>query len=215
MPGVRALRRAARRPARGRGLRGVARSRSRRASARRSAARPASPATASQRERPVDDSLTVIRVDRADGAPLAAVVSFAVHPITVGGASLLWDTDFIGPLRETVEAEVPGVECIFLQGCAGDVAPFDWWFGNARRAGTATRCATGSAARIGEAALELHPGIETDGRRARRAPSRSCSSCAAAATPTTARRDPRARSPSSRRSPIPSGPRSGRPRCTR
>ena len=49
-----------------------------------------------QRERPVDDSITVIRVDRANGDPLAAVVSFAVHPITVGGSSVLWDTDYIG-----------------------------------------------------------------------------------------------------------------------
>jgi len=113
------------------------------------------------RERPVDDSVTVIRVDRANGDPLAAVVSMAVHPITVGGASLLWDTDYIGPLRETVETAVPGVECVFLQGCAGDVAPFDWWFGNddASRHGYEVRDYLGRG--IGQAALELYPGIET------------------------------------------------------
>src|SRR3954447_20747473 len=59
-----------------------------------------------QHEKPVDDSLSVIRVDRADGSPLAAVVSFAVHPISVGGSSVLWDTDFVGPLREALEAGI-------------------------------------------------------------------------------------------------------------
>ena len=60
------------------------------------------------RERPVDDSLTVIRIDRAGGEPLAAVVSFAAHPITVGGTTILWDAEYIAPLRDTVEAAVPG-----------------------------------------------------------------------------------------------------------
>src|SRR5205085_3951006 len=70
------------------------------------------------RERPVDDSLTVLRIDRADGSPLAAVVNFAAHPITVGGVTVEWDAEYIAPLRAAV-----GVECIFLQGCAGDGAP--------------------------------------------------------------------------------------------
>ena len=134
---------------------------SRRGSAPRSAARPASRGNRVHRERPVDDSVTVIRVDRDDGEPLAALVSFAAHPITVGGTTMLWDAEYIAPLRETVEAQVPGVECIFLQGCAGDVAPFDWWFGNydASPHGYEARDRLGRG--IGEAALELYPGIET------------------------------------------------------
>lgn len=113
------------------------------------------------KERPVDDSVTVIRVDRANGRPLAAVVSMAAHPITVGGSTVLWDAEYIAPLRETVESEIPGVECVFLQGCAGDVAPFDWWFGNheASRHGYEIRERLGRG--IGEAALAMYPNVET------------------------------------------------------
>jgi hypothetical protein len=111
-------------------------------------------------ERIVDDSLAVIRIDRADGRPLAAIVNFTAHPITVGGATVEWDAEYIGPLRETVEAAVPGVECIFLQGCAGDVAPYDWWFGNyeASQHGYEIRDRLGHA--LGEAALGLHGAID-------------------------------------------------------
>jgi len=114
------------------------------------------------RMRPVDDSLAVVRVDRADGSPLAALVSFAVHPITVGGVTLEWDAEYVAPLREAFEAAVPGVECVFLQGCAGDVAPFDWWFGNedASPHGYEARDRLGRA--IGEAAARLHGDARTE-----------------------------------------------------
>ena len=114
------------------------------------------------RTRQVDDSLVVLRIDRADGVPLAAVVNFAVHPIAVGGVTVDWDAEYIAPLRETVERAVPGVECIFLQGCAGDVAPYDWWFGNdeASPHGYETRDRLGRA--IGEHAAELYAGVRTE-----------------------------------------------------
>jgi Neutral/alkaline non-lysosomal ceramidase, N-terminal len=109
--------------------------------------------------RAVDDSLAVIRIDRADGRPLAAVVNFAVHPISVGGVTVEWDAEYIAPLREAVELAVPGVECIFLQGCAGDVAPYDWWFGNHESSahGYDLRDRLGRA--IGEHAVGLYEGI--------------------------------------------------------
>jgi len=109
-----------------------------------------------RRERPVDDTLAVLRIDRADGRPLAAVVNFAVHPITVGGVTLEWDAEYVAPLRATVERAAPGVECIFLQGCAGDVAPFDWWFGNGEASphGYEARDRLGRA--IGEAAVAAY-----------------------------------------------------------
>jgi hypothetical protein len=108
------------------------------------------------REREVDDSLAVVRIDRADGSPLAALVNFAVHPISVGGRTVLWDAEYIAPLRDRVAAAVPGVECIFLQGCAGDLAPYDWWFGNEEASphGYELRDRLGRA--LGEAAVELY-----------------------------------------------------------
>jgi len=113
--------------------------------------------------RAVDDSLTVVRIDRADGSPMAAIVSTAAHPITVGGTTVMWDAEYIGPVRETLEAAHPGLECVFLQGCAGDLAPFDWWFGDyeARPHGYECRDRLGRA--IGEVALELLPAVETSG----------------------------------------------------
>ncbi len=79
---------------------------------------------------PVDDSVWVMRLDRADGRPLALALSFACHPVTIGGQTRLWDTDYPGPLRRRIRDELGVADCIFLQGAAGDVAPFDFWFGN-------------------------------------------------------------------------------------
>ncbi|HEX4212454.1 MAG TPA: hypothetical protein VIA06_03890 [Candidatus Dormibacteraeota bacterium] len=77
-----------------------------------------------------DDSLGVVRIDSAEGRVRAIVVCFACHPISIGGHTLQWNAEYPGVLRRAVEAAHPGVQALFLQGSAGDVAPFNYWMGN-------------------------------------------------------------------------------------
>lgn len=82
------------------------------------------------RERSVDTAVGVLRIDRSDGTPLARLVNWACHNLTVGGQYLTWSADFTGVACDFVEAADPGCVCMFISGAGGDVHPFDWWMGN-------------------------------------------------------------------------------------
>ena len=215
-PRLRALRRAPRRPARRRGVRGhpAARARAHRLG-RRQRAR-ASRATASSASgRSTTRSRSSASTD-ANGDPLAAVVSFAVHPITVGGSSLLWDTDYIGPLRETVEA---AIQASRRSSCRAARA-------TSRRSTTGGSATRARAAHGYERARPARPGHRRGRARAlsrhrddattcASPPTRSCSSCGAAATPYDAD-EIRARIAELEAQPeVRTGRRSGGRRCTR
>lgn len=113
------------------------------------------------RERPLDDSVQVLKVETASREPLATVVRFSCHGTCMGGHTLLWNADFPAPLRDAVQRESPGGECLFLQGCAGNVAPWDFWFGNndARPQTYENRDALGHA--IAAEVVRLLPSIKT------------------------------------------------------
>lgn len=71
---------------------------------------------------PVDHQVQLLRIDAADGAPLAAVVNYACHPITVGPDCELVTPDYPGVMKRVVEAAT-GATCLFLQGATGDLGP--------------------------------------------------------------------------------------------
>jgi hypothetical protein len=71
---------------------------------------------------PVDRDVTVLRIDAIDGDPIAAVVGYACHPITVGPDNDRITPDYPGALKRAVEAAT-GATCLFLQGACGDIGP--------------------------------------------------------------------------------------------
>ncbi|MBN8596504.1 MAG: hypothetical protein J0L78_02395 [Planctomycetes bacterium] len=71
-----------------------------------------------------DDACMVGRVSRAsDGVAIATIVNYACHPTTLGASNKLISPDFVGAMRETVEAATDGAPCLFLQGASGELAP--------------------------------------------------------------------------------------------
>jgi hypothetical protein len=78
----------------------------------------------------VDTSVGVLRVDAADGRPVARVVNYACHGVCDGGQYLEWSGDMPGAMSAALEEWYPGSIGIYLQGAAGDIHPYDWWFGN-------------------------------------------------------------------------------------
>jgi len=74
---------------------------------------------------PVDPTVGVIRVDRADGTPLAVLVHYACHPVVLGPENLDYSADYPSEMRRYVEHEIGGgVMAFFLQGAPGDINPY-------------------------------------------------------------------------------------------
>jgi hypothetical protein len=70
----------------------------------------------------VDTRLSVWRADDAQGRPLAAVVNFQAHPtvmMALGAADV--SRDCPGQVTDILEAALPGLTALYLQGSCGDV----------------------------------------------------------------------------------------------
>jgi len=76
-------------------------------------------------ETAADDTLTVLRVARADGAPLALCVNFACHATFVGGESF-YSADYPGVIRRTAQGALGrDVPVLYLNGPCGDICGED------------------------------------------------------------------------------------------
>jgi hypothetical protein len=74
---------------------------------------------------PVDPTVSVLRVDGADGTPLAVLVNYACHPVVFGSDNLQYSADYPGVAMKAVERELGGQPlAIFLQGGDGDINPY-------------------------------------------------------------------------------------------
>jgi hypothetical protein len=75
-----------------------------------------------------DPTVPVLRVDGADGRPIAVVFSHATHPVILGNENTGLSADLPGPAAALVSrAGVGGsgsVVPVFLQGCCGDINPY-------------------------------------------------------------------------------------------
>ncbi len=70
---------------------------------------------------PIDPQIGLLRLDRADGTPLAVVYQFACHPI-MNPPSKGSSADYPGFASKVIE-ETTGAVALFMQGCGGDINP--------------------------------------------------------------------------------------------
>ncbi len=71
---------------------------------------------------PVDRRLGVLRLDdAASGTPVAVLVNFTAHPTSIPDDTMTFSADYIGSMRETIEAKLGGT-AVFMQGASGDLS---------------------------------------------------------------------------------------------
>jgi hypothetical protein len=70
-----------------------------------------------------DHTLLVGRAVGEDGRVLCTFVNYACHPISLGGGNTLVSPDYVGAMREIVEAATESAPCVFLHGASGNQTP--------------------------------------------------------------------------------------------
>ena len=99
----------------------------------------------------IENVLSVARVTDGAGALRLVIVNYACHPTTLAWDNTLISPDFVGALREVVEAD-QGVPCCFFQAPCGDLGPKDGFVGD-------TAVADRNGKQVGHAALSTLYGM--------------------------------------------------------
>ena len=80
---------------------------------------------------PTDRKIGVLRIDHADGSPLAIVANYAIHGTVMNGQNLQISADAPGVVAEYVEKK-SGAPLLFINGAAGNLAPIYSVYPNAK-----------------------------------------------------------------------------------
>lgn len=109
---------------------------------------------------PLDPTMFVMRVDDAEGKPLAILVNYACHPVVFGSDNLSYSSDFVGVMRDTVEKAFDQKPlCLFLQGADGDINPY---YATTLLSDGALAKRDRSGRQLGEEAVRVAKEIHTD-----------------------------------------------------
>ncbi|MCZ6675305.1 MAG: neutral/alkaline non-lysosomal ceramidase N-terminal domain-containing protein [Verrucomicrobia bacterium] len=71
-----------------------------------------------------DRSVPVLRVADSEGRTIAALFGAAAHNTTIKDQRLQINGDYAGYAQMYLQSELPGVQAMFMLGCAGDAAPY-------------------------------------------------------------------------------------------
>lgn len=71
----------------------------------------------------IDDRVRVVRIDRAEGTPLAVLYSHGCHPTVLGHDNLAWSADWPWAAGAAIAEALPGAEPMFLLSAHADVDP--------------------------------------------------------------------------------------------
>jgi hypothetical protein len=104
-----------------------------------------------------DDTVLVARVMDNQRRTVATVVNYACHPTTLAWDNTLISPDYVGAMREVVEAAT-SAPCLFLQGASGDVGPREGFVGD-------TAVADRNGRQLGYAALSALESLHQPGNR--------------------------------------------------
>ncbi len=109
---------------------------------------------------PVDTTVTVLRIDAADGAPLAVLVGYACHPVVFGSDNQRYSADFPAVMNRAVEEQMGGsAMSFFLQGGSGDINPY---YAVTRIADGASKWRDWTGERLGREAARVAETIHTE-----------------------------------------------------
>jgi neutral ceramidase len=73
---------------------------------------------------PLDPTVSALVIKDSASQARVVLVNYACHPSVLGPSNLAYSADYPGAMRRTVESQIPGAMCMFVQGGAGDINPY-------------------------------------------------------------------------------------------